>query len=177
MRQVPWMLFAASALVAGCAHTDPNAAGPVDAQASPEEVFEADLDPWNLTISAERYGVLLNRAIEGVIIGPPARTLPEVTDQSLLQRAGWATRDAAFSLYQLQKMTCEHGLVGVDDCLHIEAPDWLDDSPTSIPTPEEIHLRIRWLVDHLGPHLEAGCDAGQSRNTEPDGWPHFCSTE
>lgn len=135
---------------------------------------EIETDPFALAITAERYGVLIDRAREGAIEGQPAMTLD---DEITTERAATALRRAVFDLYQLQAITCDFQLVGPDDCGAIAPPEWLGEAPGSTPTPEQIHERIDWLTAHMDPYVEAGCDAGESRRTDEDGLPHYCSVE
>lgn len=155
---------------------EPEAEAPVAEAPAPDEPADAgpiDTDPFNLAISAGRYGVLLDRAMEGLIIGPPAMTLDE--DPDPWADAAARTRRAVISFLILRERACEYRVVAPEHCEAFEAPAWLGEAPDATPDAVEINARLTWLTDRIWPFIEAGCDAGQSR--QDDEFPNFCAVE
>lgn len=157
--------IAAAAALAACVTAPP----PQDAASDP--------DPWALTIAAERYGVLIDRAFEGAVEGPPALTAPEEgDDEDLRLRARAALHANVLGLYRLRALTCGSGLTGGDACGPAPAPDWLGEPHDAVVSWVEIDRRTQWLAAAAAPFIAAGCDAGDSRITD-HGAPRFCSVE
>jgi hypothetical protein len=169
---VTWRGAAASlaALAAACE----TAPGPDDAQEDVSDAVETveEEDPFILMIDAGRYGVIIERAAEGAIEGQPARTLPEPSE---LESATQSLHRAVHDLYELRAITCESGLVGEADCGPLQPPDWLGEPAGAVADAAEIRRRIDWLTEAMSPFVRAGCDAGQSRQTEE--LPYYCSVE
>src|SRR5262249_48040839 len=130
-------------------------------------------DPFILTISAERYVYLIGLAREGAAGSAIAAPLSD--DPNDLARATWATIEGVRELYLLRDEVCSAGLVGPERCGPLPPPDWLGAQVGEIADVVEINRRIDWLTAAMGPFVDAGCAAGDARNS--DEGPHFCSVE
>ncbi len=153
-----------------------NAQEPAPEEAAPAEapvVETIETDPFNLAIAAGRYGVLLDRAREGLMIGPPAMALDE--DPDPWADAAARTRRAAIDFLMLRQQACDYRVVASEHCEGFEAPAWLGEAPDATPDAEELNARLTWLTDRIWPFIEAGCDAGQSRQDGES--PSFCAVE
>jgi hypothetical protein len=158
------------ALAAACATApEPQAEELTDAQRAAEAERN---DPFITMISAERYSILISLAREGSIEAPPAMALVEATE---LERAHKATLYAAHEIYQLRARVCETGLVGPDACGPLPPPAWMGDAVGAVPDVAEINRRIDWLTSVMWPFVEAGCDAGRSRQGPDE--PDYCAVE
>lgn len=154
-------------LLGACAATDaPMAPGVQSTMRAESE------DPWALVIEAERYSYLISLANEGAIEGPPAMIAPNPED---LERVSRALHYAAHELYALRARVCETGLAGSDDCGELPPPAWMGEPAGAAIDAGEARLRIDWLTGAMWPFVEAGCDAGRSRQ-EGDG-PDYCAVE
>jgi hypothetical protein len=164
------------AALAACA-TAPQGSGsaPAAPEAAPAETA-ADLgemaDPFILMTSVERYAYLIDLARQGAIDGPPAMTLE---DPSELERAARASVHAAHALYALRDRVCMTGLVAPEECGPLPPPAWLGAPVDEVADVAEINRRIDWLTSVMWPFVEAGCDAGRSRQGPDD--PDYCAVE
>lgn len=164
-------------LLAACA-TAPEAASGAEPRLKPAlaapELTAEEQDPFFVAIEIERYGVLIGLAKAGAIEGPPAMTLPDPAEPDW-GRPTAASRYAARELYELREINCAHHTVAAEHCGALPPPAWLGEPPDAVASPEELRARIDWLTAHMGPHVEAGCDAGDSRRGPDD--PPYCAVE
>ncbi|MGD2133831.1 MAG: hypothetical protein PVI23_13635 [Maricaulaceae bacterium] len=166
----------AAAACAACASTEAappamnEAAAPGSASATEASFTEGDV--WAMTLEAERYSYLISLAREGAIEGPPAMTLEDETD---LERATEALHYAVIELYMLRDRVCETGLAGSEDCARLAPPAWFGEPVGTVADAAEVRRRIDWLTDVMWPFVEAGCDAGRSRQGPDE--PDYCAVE
>jgi len=138
---------------------------------TPAQVAEPE-DPWALVIEAERYSYLISLANEGAIEGPPAMIAPAPDD---LERVSQALHYAAHELYALRARVCETGLAGSEACGELPPPAWMGEPAGAAIDAAEARLRIDWLTQVMWPFVEAGCDAGRSRQGPDE--PDYCAVE
>ncbi len=160
------LIFAAAFVLTACA-----AAPSADPAAAPQPDVSDD-DAWVTIIEAERYGVMIDRATQGAIEGPPAMTAPDPSDR---ERAAAATQHAAHAIYRLRDIVCAHKTVAPAACGPLPPPAWLGAAPGEEPSWAEIRARIDWVTEHMQPYVDAGCDAGRSRQNSDE--PDYCSVE
>ncbi|MCG8440346.1 MAG: hypothetical protein MI723_00915 [Caulobacterales bacterium] len=127
---------------------------------------EAAPDLWALVIESERWGVLMDRAMDGIADAP-------AVEESDAARADAALRDGALQLFALRRRACAAGLVDADECGALAAPDWLGAPLEPPPSPAEIAGRSEWLGAAAQPFIAAGCAAGEART----GDAMFCAVE
>jgi hypothetical protein len=128
------------------------------------------LDPFVVSIDAQRWGVIIDRAMEG------AKEAPYVDDKVLdnqLFNADAALKSAAANLVQLRNEVCAKGLVTGDACTLKDFPAWTREPPTAKTPVEEIEKRSQWLSAQLDPFTHAGCEAGKKATNDEQ----FCSVE
>jgi hypothetical protein len=127
-----------------------------------------DLDPFIVMIGAERWTVLLERAIDGAIQAPgPAEDVGD------LYRADAATKLGAAQVIELRNRVCTKGLVTGDACTLPDWPAWTRDMPTGATPIEEIDRRSGWLDEVMAPYVAAACEAGRMASADE----LFCSVE
>jgi hypothetical protein len=166
-----WRATSAVALLVAACATGPEPAAETLTDA--ERAAEAERnDPWNVMISAERYSYLISLAREGAIEGPPAMAYVE---ESELERARKATLYAAHELYQLRARVCETHQIGSEHCGALPPPTWMGEAVDAEVDAAEINRRIDWLTGVMWPFVEAGCDAGRSRQGPDE--PDYCAVE
>ena len=129
-----------------------------------------DLDPFVVMIGAERWTVILDKALEGAREAPEASTAAEETD---LYRADAATKNGAAMVIELRNRVCRKGLVTGDACKLPEWPAWTLEPPTGDTPIAEIDRRSGWLDTVMAPFTEAGCEAGRKALKDD----MFCSVE
>jgi hypothetical protein len=128
------------------------------------------LDPFVVMIGAERWGVIIDRALQGV------REAPGI-DRAFLEnemlRADVALKSGAANLLELRNEACAKLLVTGADCALEEWPAWVLEAPTGDTPIEEIERRSDWLAEQMGAFTSAGCEAGR----QATGDELFCSVE
>jgi hypothetical protein len=152
-------------LLAACQQA-PQPQAPVEPQAAVEK-----LDPFVVMIDAERWGVILDKALEGVreTYNPEIEKLNE--DEMF--RADLSLKSSAAQLIQLRNEACAKRLVTGADCELRNWPAWPMEPPkTGVPI-EEIQRRSDWLSEQMDRFAEAGCEAGRKATGEEQ----FCSVE
>jgi hypothetical protein len=140
------------------------------AQAQPQAAAEK-LDPFVVMIDAERWGVILDKALEGVreTYNPEIEKLNE--DEMF--RADLSLKSSAAQLIQLRNEACAKRLVTGADCELRNWPAWTMEQPKSGVPIEEIQRRSDWLSEQMDKFTEAGCEAGRKATGEQQ----FCSVE
>jgi hypothetical protein len=128
-------------------------------------------DPFVVMIGAERWGVIIDKALEGVREAPePA--FDARTDEDMY-RADKALKSGAAALIQLRNEACVKGLVTGDACQLRNWPAWTMEPPKTGVSIEEIERRSDWLSLEMERFTEAGCAAGRKATNEE----LFCSVE
>jgi len=128
-----------------------------------------DLDPFIVMIGAERWTVILERALDGAIEATDANAI-ERTD---LYRADAALKRGAAMVIELRNWVCGKGLVTGADCNLPEWPAWTRELPTGDTPIGEIDRRSGWLDEVMSPFTSAACEAGRKAS----GDELFCSVE
>lgn len=171
------LILSVAAMLAASACGGPSgeqqAQAPAAASApEPEQVNPPaeDLDPFIVMIDAERWGVIIDRAMEGAIIAPSA---PGDDDTSEMLRADAALKRGAAKVIELRNRVCEKGLVTGAACTLPDWPVWTREPPTGDTPIDEIVRRSAWLSEVMGPYTSAACDAGR----QASGDDLFCSVE
>ena len=157
-----------------CSPQTPVAAAP---EAPPAPVAEQqgntppeDLDPFVVMIGAERWTVILDKALEGAREAPEPPSAAEETD---LFRADAAVKNGAAMVIELRNRVCRKGLVTGEACILPEWPAWTRELPTGETPIEEIDRRSGWLDTVMAPFTTAGCEAGRKAMNDE----MFCSVE
>jgi hypothetical protein len=145
----------------------PEPAPPVaSAPATPKE----PLDPFVVAIDAGRWGVIIDKAIDGA---READVPTAGVDESDLYRADKSLKNGAASLIELRNQVCGQGLVTGAACDLKDWPAWTREPPTDKTPIEELDRRSQWLGEIMQPFTDAGCEAGR-KATRDD---MFCSVE
>lgn len=146
------------AACAGTPETAPSPAGgtPVATQPTTPEPAEP-LDPFDVVIAAERWGVLISMASDGVIESGAG----EGASDDMVVRADRAVKDGAAAMVQLRNLVCARRLVEASECNIGPLPSWVFDPPSGATPLEEIARRSDWLGEAMGPFVDAGCRAAR----------------
>lgn len=169
------IVLAAAAAAAAAAACSPQEAAP-DQQTQASPVAEPqrgntppeDLDPFVVMIGAERWTVILEKAIDGAIQAPDA-----VAEQTELYRADAALKRGAAMVIELRNWVCGKGLVTGAQCTLPEWPAWTREVPTGDTPMDEIDRRSAWLSEVMDPFTGPACEAGRTAS----GDELFCSVE
>jgi hypothetical protein len=155
-------------LAAACSPQGPKPVEPAPPAQPQSTVSSENLDPFVVMVDAERWSVIIDKAMEGA---REAMALGD--DAGDLYRADAALKSGAASLIELRNQVCRQGLVAGAACELKDWPDWTLDPPTGDTPIEELDRRSRWLGETMGPFTEAGCEAGRKATGED----LFCSVE
>lgn len=166
---------ALASLLAACSPQTPTAPAPEKSAEAPPAVQQGntppeDLDPFVVMIGAERWTVIIDKALEGAREAPDG---PGVIEESDLYRADAATKSAAASVIELRNRVCRKGLVAADKCKLPDWPAWTLEPPTGDTPMIEIDRRSAWVSEVMAPFTEAGCAAGRAYSKDE----LFCSVE
>ncbi|MBI1359491.1 MAG: hypothetical protein GC155_04310 [Alphaproteobacteria bacterium] len=134
--------------------------------APPEEA----LDPFTVAIDAERWGVLIDRAHDGLIESGAGER--QLADDNIL-RADTALKSGAARLILLRNDVCRRGLLSWKDCELGAWPAWTQQAPSSKTPLEVLDRRSQWLGAEMQRFTEVGCNAGRGA-TDDD---LYCSVE
>jgi hypothetical protein len=164
-------------MAAGCSPQTPAEPTAPEQQAAAPPAVEPqrgntppeDLEPFVVMIGAERWTVILERAIEGAIAAEDANAI-ERTD---LYRADAALKRGAAMTIELRNWVCGKGLVTGADCNLPEWPAWTRELPTADTPIGEIDRRSAWLSEVMDPFTTAACEAGRKASNDE----LFCSVE
>lgn len=129
-----------------------------------------ELDPFVVMIGAERWTVILDRALAGAREAPEPAS-PEA-DSDIL-RADAALKRGAGMVITLRNSVCAKGLVTGEACTLPDWPGWTRQAPTAATPLDELERRSAWLSEVMSPFTEAGCAAGR----QATGDELFCSVE
>ncbi len=138
--------------------------------AQPPAASSEPLDPFVVSIDAQRWSILIDKAIEGVREAPAANG--ELYDQQLF-RADAALKSGAAHLLELRNDICGKGLLTGDACTLPDFPQWTREPPSPSVTVEEIDQRSQWLSSAQEKFVELGCEAGKKATKDE----LFCSVE
>ena len=166
------MLVLVAAGLVGCAPPEKKAEAPApvaEKVAAPETPAEP-LDPFVVMIGAERWTVILDKAIEGAREAPEPAAAAEQTD---MYRADAALKRGAAMVIEVRNDVCGKGLVTGAACNLPEWPAWTRELPTGDTPIAEIDKRSEWLSSVMSPFTDAACEAGRTA-TKDD---MFCSVE
>jgi hypothetical protein len=148
----------------------PEAAAPKPVAEQQGNTPPEDLDPFVVMIGAERWTVILDKALEGAREAPDASTSAGETD---LYRADAALKRGAAMVIELRNQVCRKGLVTGAACNLPEWPAWTLEPPTGDTPLVEIDRRSGWLDTVMAPFTDAGCEAGRKALNDE----LFCSVE
>ncbi|HEV7689940.1 MAG TPA: hypothetical protein VGO52_03930 [Hyphomonadaceae bacterium] len=155
-------------LLAAC---QPAPAPPTQATTQAPQASAEKLDPFVVMIGAERWGVIIDKALDGVREAPDPTSDQRMEDD--MYRADGALKSSAARLIELRNAACVKGLVTGDACELRNWPAWTMEPPkTGVPI-EEIERRSDWLSAEMDRFTSAGCDAGKKATGEDP----FCSVE
>jgi hypothetical protein len=156
--------------LAACVPQEPQPAEQPPPSPPQDASPSAPLDPFVVMIDAERWGVIIDRAMEGARMA----AIPSADfDQSEMYRADAALKEGAAALIELRNRVCGQGLVTGDACQLRDWPEWTREPPTDQTPIEEIERRSQWLGEIMGPFTAAGCEEGRKATGED----LFCSVE
>ena len=143
----------------------PQAQGQAQSQA---QASGEKLDPFVVRVDAERWGVIIDKALEGV------REAPETASaDDEMFRADVSLKSSAASLIELRNAACAKGLVTGEACTLRNWPAWTMEPPRAGVPIEEIQRRSDWLSAEMERFTDAGCEAGAKATGEE----RFCSVE
>jgi hypothetical protein len=153
-------------LLAACQPAPAPAPPSPAAQASTEK-----LDPFVVMVDAERWGVLLGKALDGVREAPDPTFDKRMEDD--MYRADGALKSGAAKLIELRNEACVKGLVSGDACELRNWPAWTMEPPKAGVPIDEIQRRSDWLSAEMERFTDAGCEVGRKATKEE----LFCSVE
>jgi hypothetical protein len=140
-------------------------------QAPQSQALTEKSDPFVVMIGAERWGVIIDKALEGVREAPDPAFDARMEDD--MYRADKALKSSAAALIQLRNEACVKGLVTGEACQLRNWPAWTMEPPRAGVPIEEIERRSDWLSLEMERFTEAGCAAGRKATGEE----LFCSVE
>ena len=154
----PVVLVIATAVVMAC-------------QQQPADTARAEsLDPFVVMIDAERWGVIIDKARDGVRDAPGPE---DAYFENEMYRADVALKSGAARLIELRNEACAKGLLTGAACELGDWPAWTREPPTDRTPIEEIQRRSDWLSEKMAPFTSVGCEAGRRAT----GDELFCSVE
>jgi hypothetical protein len=136
------------------------------APAAPKE----PLDPFIVMVDAERWNVLLDKAIEGVREAPEKSVGIAENDQA---RADRAVKDGAARLLTLRNAICGKRILMGDDCVIKDWPAWASEGPAPETSLEVTEQRSGWLSGAMEKFTDLGCEAGRAAFKDE----MYCSVE
>ena len=133
-------------------------------EAPPAPTASAEpLDPFVVSIDAQRWGVIIDRAAEGAVEAPDVNP---ALDEDQLYRA-------AARVIELRNTVCSKGLLTGDACILKDWPAWTLEPPAANVPIEVIDQRSQWLSTVMDPFTTVGCEAGRTQTKDE----MFCSVE
>ncbi len=128
------------------------------------------LDSFAVSIDAQRWGVILDKALEGVIEAPYASASREESDAL---RADAALKSGAAKLILLRNDVCRRGLLPAAECALAPWPAWTIEPPSPNTPLDVLDKRSAWLGETMDRFTAIGCAAGRKAS----GDELFCSVE
>lgn len=160
--------------LAACAPQEKKAEAPAPAAAPEQAAAPATpgepLDPFVVMIGAERWTVILDKALDGAREAPDPAGAADRTD---MYRADAALKRGAAMVIEVRNDVCGKGLVTGAACNLPDWPAWTRELPTGDTPIAEIEKRSDWLSLTMAPFTDAACESG--RKTSGD--ELFCSVE
>lgn len=159
---------------AACSPQPPGASGQAAQTSTPPPSPAAaptaePLDPYVVMIGAERWGVIMDKALEGARAAAGIATV----EKGDMFRADRALKSGAARLIELRNEVCGQELVTGEACILKDWPAWTREPPTDTTPIEEIQRRSDWLSLEMDPFTSAGCEAGRKASKDE----LFCSVE
>jgi hypothetical protein len=172
MRLTFLLVMMAGLLATGCDQGQPPTPPPASAPPAQQlgNTPPEDLDPFVVMIGAERWTVILDRALEGAIQAPS--TVPDLSDSDLY-RTDAALKSGAAKVIELRNMVCGRGLLMGDACKLPDFPAWTREPPNATTPLADLDQRSAWLSEVMDPFTSAGCEAGRKATSDD----MFCSVE
>lgn len=128
------------------------------------------LDPFVIGIEAQRWGVIIDKAQEGVIEAPYTDAAHEESDAL---RIDTALKAGAAKLIVLRNDVCRRGLLPAHDCALDDWPDWTLEPPSTATPLKILNQRSSWLGETMERFTAIGCAAGKKASDDA----LFCSVE
>ena len=128
------------------------------------------LDSFAVSVDAERWGVIIDKALDGVIEAPYANASLEESDAL---RADAALKSGAAKLILLRNDVCRRGLLPATECALPSWPTWTSEPPSPNTPLEVLDKRSAWLGATMDRFAAIGCAAGRKAS----GDELFCSVE
>lgn len=164
---VRFFVAALFVLAAACATQEqPPPVAPAEQQAASDP-----FDTFIVMVDAERWGVIIDRAVEGVREAPDPNY--EQRAENELYRADSSLKSSAAALIGLRNAVCDKGLLKGEDCELKDWPAWTLEPPTDKTPIAEIQRRSDWLSGQMDRFTSVGCDAGRKATNDD----LFCSVE
>jgi hypothetical protein len=147
------------------------AVGACQSPGGPAKTAAAEpLDPFVVGIEAQRWGVIIDKAQEGVIEAPYANAALEESDAL---RIDTALKSGAAKLVALRNDVCRRGLLSARECALNGWPAWTLEPPSAATPLEVLDRRSGWLGETMDRFTAIGCAAGKKAS----GDELFCSVE
>lgn len=166
-------LAAAFAVLVACSPQQQSAATaekPGEAT-EPQVALTEPLDPFIVMVDAERWGVIIDKAREGVREAPDPNY--DARAENELYRADSSLKSSAAALIELRNAVCDKGMLKGADCELKNWPAWTMEPPTDKTPIVEIQRRSDWLSTQMDRFTTVGCEAGRKSTNDY----LFCSVE
>ena len=158
-------------ILAGAALSLIAAPGVAAEPSTAQQEAAPEIDGFTLAIEAGRWGVLLDRASDGLEMAPFADV--DTEDDYPLQIDASLKRSAA-RLLALRAEYCGDKIEPDSAaCSKLDWPAWVLETPRSDQALDVLAARSEWLGAAIGDVVEAGCEAGRLQT----GDELFCSVE
>lgn len=163
------LLASAVLMLAACQPQQQQSAATPPAESAAPATPSEPLDPFVVSIDAQRWSIIIDKALEGVREAQGVDALYE----NELFRADTALKSGAANLIELRNEICGKGLLIGDACRLPDFPAWTREPPSLDVTVQQIDERSQWLSAASDPFTSLGCEAGR-KATKDD---LFCSVE
>ena len=137
---------------------------------SPQSPPAEPLDAFVVAVDAERWGVIIDKALDGVTEAAYANAALEASDAL---RTDTALKSGAARLIVLRNDVCKRGLLTKEECLFSAWPAWTLEPPSAAIPLETLDRRSAWLGATMARFTAVGCAAG----IKASGEDLFCSVE
>jgi hypothetical protein len=133
-------------------------------------VADEPIEPFHLAIEAGRWGALIYRAQEGMMLRPLD---PAAPDENEILRIDASLKTGALAMLALRLEMCRSGLGEAGDCEHESWPEWITQPPSSKVDLQVLQARSDWLGEQTFRFTDTGCEVGRRQS----GDELFCSVE